>query len=185
MGAPAIYHYDPDTGELIGEGSADPDPVATVRAGEPRYFGPPAQATSDPPPAPQEGFARCYRDGAWLQIEDRRGDTVYDTRTGLEVEPHKIPLGPLPAGMTRSARPSELHVWQDGAWIEDAARKAQAEMAQAEAALFETDRASIASIRQALIALGEGRSVPADALAALKAFEADAAPHRAKIDAKT
>lgn len=83
--------------------------------------------------------------------------------------------------MTLEPRPSALHVWKDGGWFEDEARRKQAETAQAQAALFETDRASIAAMRKALIELGEGRAVPADALAELKAREPLADSHREKV----
>lgn len=46
--------------------------------------------------------------------EDHRG-TTFDTRTGAAVEWRE--LGPLPAYLTKEARPSALHHWQQGAWV--------------------------------------------------------------------
>lgn len=48
------------------------------------------------------------------QIEDQRG-TAYDTRTGAAVEWRE--LGPLPEHLTKKARPSDSHHWQQDAWI--------------------------------------------------------------------
>ncbi len=48
------------------------------------------------------------------QAEDHRG-TAFDTSTGAAVEWRE--LGPLPKHLTKEARPSTLHHWQQGGWV--------------------------------------------------------------------
>jgi len=58
-----IYHYNPQSGELMGSGLADPDPLA---AGNWLI---PANATTITPPAAEEGKARVFSEGAWTQVD--------------------------------------------------------------------------------------------------------------------
>lgn len=109
--APVIYHYHPQTGELLGTGLADPDPMIVDNWLVPGF------STLDAPPAPIEGKVACRIEHTqWEQLEDNRG-TIYSTDSGQPRE-HAV-LGPLPDGFTVSPRPSEHHVWQDEAWAFD------------------------------------------------------------------
>lgn len=74
-----IFHYSPATGEFLGSGVADPDPV---RIGEWLI---PAFATGVTPPEPEASMARVWRDGAWRQVPDHRGETWYRGREPVEV----------------------------------------------------------------------------------------------------
>jgi ABC-type cobalt transport system substrate-binding protein len=84
-----IYHYHPATGELMGHGIAEPDPLV---GGE---FLVPAHATVSPPPAAVVGKARCWRNGVWQQVEDNRG-VIYSVADGSARDWSE--LGPVPAG---------------------------------------------------------------------------------------
>lgn len=67
-----IYHYHPTTGELLGMGLADPDPLT------PDNWLVPAHATTVEPPASESGKARVFGNGEWTQIVDHRGETWWD-----------------------------------------------------------------------------------------------------------
>lgn len=67
-----IFHHHPLTGELLGSGVADPDPL------EEGAWLLPANATTISPPASEEGKARVFSQGTWVQIDDHRGETWWD-----------------------------------------------------------------------------------------------------------
>jgi hypothetical protein len=54
-----IYHYHPETGALLGEGTADPSPL------EPGKWLIPAHATTATPPTAQDGEQALWTNGAW------------------------------------------------------------------------------------------------------------------------
>jgi hypothetical protein len=54
-----IYHYDENTGELLGLGEAQPDPLEPGRWLVPRW------ATDIKPPAKRKGKLRCFTGTAW------------------------------------------------------------------------------------------------------------------------
>lgn len=56
-----IHHYNPETGEYLGEGRADESPL------EPGVFLIPAHATEIAPPKAQAGKVRAFEGGAWVQ----------------------------------------------------------------------------------------------------------------------
>lgn len=64
-----IYHYSSQTGEFLGQGSADPDPM---NEGE---FLHPAFSTTTAPPEAEDGKARTWTGSAWEQVADHRGQT--------------------------------------------------------------------------------------------------------------
>lgn len=64
-----IWHYDRVTGELLGAGIADPNPV---ESGEWLL---PAHSTATAPPAPQTGTAHVFAGAAWSSVADHRGET--------------------------------------------------------------------------------------------------------------
>ena len=108
---PTLYLFDVETGEYRGTKPARMSPL------EPDVPLIPRAATLVAPPEPVPGYARCWRDGEWVLIEDHRGQTVYSTEDGREIVIKE--LGPLPENVTTQPRPSERHVWQDGAWKEE------------------------------------------------------------------
>lgn len=66
-----IWHYDPQTGELIGSSLAHESPL------EPGVFLIPAWATSTAPPSPGARQAAVFRDDTWSIEPDYRGETWY------------------------------------------------------------------------------------------------------------
>lgn len=104
-----IYHYDRSTGEYIGQGVADLDPLE----GKPMV---PAHATVDVPPPVRKGFANVYNAGVWVQVPDNRGK-IYDTLTG-EGEIWQR-LGAIPPDKTALAPPSSDYSWNGKAWVLD------------------------------------------------------------------
>ena len=70
-----FHGYDPATGEYQGPvvGQAN----ALIESG-------PASSTDQAPPAAKAGMAACWREGAWVQVEDHRGETVYGGDDGRQ-----------------------------------------------------------------------------------------------------
>lgn len=59
-----IYHYHPETGELVGSSDADESPL------EPGVFLIPAHAAEDAPPAFDAKVQQCFREGAAWVLRD-------------------------------------------------------------------------------------------------------------------
>lgn len=112
MTAQIIYHADPLTGEYLGSGLSDADPLQ-----EGNWLIP-AHAYLDAPPAIPAGYTarRIVGGSGWDLVEDHRG-TVYRTDTGGAVEHNE--LGPLPADVTSAPKPSPEHTWTGSAWAFD------------------------------------------------------------------
>ena len=91
-----IYNYHPLTGEFIRETTAKLDPIE----GKPLI---PAYATEVAPPTNEAGNALIYIDGAWTQVEDKRG-TVYWLADRTEYV-HEV-LGGLPANALLTQPPA-------------------------------------------------------------------------------
>lgn len=65
-----IYNYHPESGEFLGASEADPDPM------NPGGFLIPGSATTVEPPDPTaDRRVLAWRDDAWIEIEDHRGET--------------------------------------------------------------------------------------------------------------
>ncbi|NJL06852.1 MAG: hypothetical protein HC900_00250 [Methylacidiphilales bacterium] len=93
-----IWHYDRETGELLGAGAADPDPE---RAG--RWLHPAFSTTTAPPPK-EPGRARVWAGEEWAQVADHRGETWWRSRGEPVVIGH---LGdPAEAGLTPDEPPA-------------------------------------------------------------------------------
>ncbi len=74
----------------------------------------PAGCIDAEPPTVKDGFVAMWESGKWNHVKDHRGQSVYDTNTGLE---HIIDeLGEIPAQYTLMPRPDKYHVWIDGLW---------------------------------------------------------------------
>lgn len=63
-----IWSYSPDTGEILGESTADPNPL------EPGEFLFPAFSTTVEPPAREEGRTPVFNGTGWQQMKDHRGE---------------------------------------------------------------------------------------------------------------
>lgn len=93
-----IYHYHPQTGELLGAGEADASPL------EPDTFIVPAHATDVEPPAVSANEAAVFTSGAWQVVADFRGKVLFDAAGN----PVKIEsLGDVPANLS-SAVPAPI-----------------------------------------------------------------------------
>ena len=65
-------------------------------------------------PIHRDGFWPCETDGQWQYLPDYRGKTAYRTDNG---QPETVQtVGELPAHLTLTAPPSELHQWNGKAW---------------------------------------------------------------------
>lgn len=99
-----IYHYHPVTGEFLGAGKADRDPL------EPANWLVPANATTTPPPAVPAETAAVYEAGTWSLLESHKGKTVYHKQT--KAERQITELGPIPNNETKLA-PGPDDVWDE------------------------------------------------------------------------
>ncbi|MFP2768337.1 DUF4376 domain-containing protein [Oceanisphaera sp. KMM 10153] len=107
-----IYHYHPTTGEYLGSGKADLDPLQHDN------WLVPAFATNSTPPAVTDNHAPVYANGTWSLIEDHRGKTVYDKQTRQQQDVTE--LGPLADSVTELA-PGHDDVWGIDGWQLDPA----------------------------------------------------------------
>lgn len=117
-----IYHVHPVTGELLGAGKADPNPL------EPGEWLIPAHAFTDEPPAAEKQKAIVRTPAGWSLVPDFRG-AIYSTATGEES--HCEELGEPPEGFTHLPWPGLDYYWQGDAWgIDEAARLKRNEQAE-------------------------------------------------------
>lgn len=137
-----IYHYDRDTGEYKGKGKADPSPL------EKQIWLIPAFSTTTPPPATVTGYARCYIDGKWTQIEDHRGATVYSKADASKMEMKG--LGPIPDSHTNLSPACPFPQWSEVTWVTDSQQEKAAQIAQKTVDLAASDQ-SMARITEDLI----------------------------------
>jgi len=137
-----IYHYDRDTGEYKGKGKADPSPL------EKQIWLIPAFSTTNPPPATVTGYARCYIDGKWTQIEDHRGATVYSKADASKMEMKG--LGPIPDSHTNLSPACPFPQWSEVTWVTDSQQEKAAQIAQKTVDLAASDQ-NMAHITEDLI----------------------------------
>lgn len=83
-----VYSYDQQSGVATGSYSAQ------IITGS----GIPGNTTLTPPPTAPEGHAAVFQNGAWETVEDHRGTTVWDSKTGAQTVINQ--LGPLPENVT-------------------------------------------------------------------------------------
>lgn len=102
-----IYQQDP-AGALIGPVELPVVPGAGLLI--PSGFVQIDEQLTEPAP----GKAWIIDGESVTQVEDHRG-TAYDTNTGAAQE--WLELGTLPEHLTKVARPSASHHWQQGAWV--------------------------------------------------------------------
>lgn len=108
-----LYHYHPETGELIGQSAADRSPL------EPDIWLIPAHATDQPPPKPKARQVAVFRDGRWQLSPDWRATALWSTEDGAAVSITEIGLTPADVHATEKPRPSAAHRWLNGQWQED------------------------------------------------------------------
>ena len=118
-----IYHYHPETGELLGTGGADENPLDAENPLVPAF------ATPTAPPAPGHGEVAVYRDadhrapfnwpeGSWASVPDFREVPLFNTSDGslYTLGEQFDGLGHLPPAVTALPRPSAAHVWGGQSW---------------------------------------------------------------------
>ena len=71
-----IFHFAPDTGEYLGSGEAQLDPLESKIAGQPVYLLPAHATRAEPPEAGHKQLA-CWDGEAWRLVPDRRGETYW------------------------------------------------------------------------------------------------------------
>lgn len=118
-----IYHYHPQTGELLDTSEADPSPL------EPGVFLVPAFATQTAPPTVPDGQIAIHLNGAWALVPDWHGETKtvygYSPTTGEftgEKQAAYIAYGVLEKldDTTETAPPSapnKIACFENGAWV--------------------------------------------------------------------
>lgn len=138
-----VYNLRADTAEFIGAGQA------YIAA----HTGLPANCTTVAPPAVPDNKAAVYDAvaGTWSLVDDYRGQTVYDTTTGLaEIV---IDLGSLATRVTLTAPTAAWQKWDGTAWVTDADAEKAAQVAEAssnKASLMSTATAAIAPLQDAV-----------------------------------
>jgi len=95
-----IWHYRPITGELVGPGVADPDPM------DPGKWAIPGFATVvEPPGAIPEGYVAVFANGSWALVEDHRGEQWYRQNGDLYEIVSIAELGPIPSDLIEAPPP--------------------------------------------------------------------------------
>lgn len=131
-----VYHFDPDTGELLGS-----SPIYTGPAGDEQVV---AFATLTPPPEAAQGYVAVVTAGSltrdyacsWSLVRDWRDVELYRTADGTPVRGGAPELGGwsglgvLPATVTDVQRPSPSHLWSGDAWLFDLAAAKAAKLAE-------------------------------------------------------
>ena len=104
-----VYQLDAD-GFYLYQTVADADPM------QPENWLMPAGCIDVAPPESKQGFAAQWQPEkhTWQYLPDYRGQTAYHTQTR---QPETVDtIGELPAHLTLTAPPSELHQWNGKAW---------------------------------------------------------------------
>ena len=120
-----IYNYDSKSGEYICESTADESPL------EPSVYLIPAHATVEVPPQAGTGQVARYQDNGWHVVDDVRGDW-------WQYDGTHVPITDLDAdvsGMTSTAPPDAVSVFDGRAWVLDATKASAAARATADAAV--------------------------------------------------
>ncbi|MFM5853055.1 tail fiber assembly protein [Aeromonas veronii] len=108
-----VYVASPQTGEYI----ASQDVWISIGTGLS------AGAYLDEPMAAEPGKAIVRQDGAWVAVDDYRGQTAYNKQTRQDIMIDT--LGPLPSTLTLIPPSSQFDVWDEqlGGWIKDDAQE--------------------------------------------------------------
>ncbi|MBO1853967.1 tail fiber assembly protein [Burkholderia cenocepacia] len=105
--------YDNLTGQYIVSFLADVDPMNSSR------YLVPAFCTLDPLPERAPRTWPFWRNDKWEMLPDYRGVRLYRTESGALAEITVAGVTPDEAGLTEVPRPSDAHVWRNGAWTID------------------------------------------------------------------
>ncbi|UTV53955.1 tail fiber assembly protein [Burkholderia arboris] len=105
--------YDSLTGQYVVSFLADVDPMNPTR------YLVPAFCTFEPLPERAPRTWPFWRDEKWDMLPDYRGVRLYRTESGAAAEITVAGVTPDDAGLTEDPRPSDAHVWREGAWVVD------------------------------------------------------------------
>ncbi|WP_333986682.1 tail fiber assembly protein [Burkholderia cepacia] len=105
--------YDSLTGQYIVSFLADVDPMNSSR------YLVPAFCTLEPLPERAPRTWPFWRDEKWEMLPDYRGVRLYRTESGAAAEITAAGVTPDDAGLTEKPRPTDTHVWREGAWVVD------------------------------------------------------------------
>ena len=127
-----IHNYHPITGELLGNGLADENPMAQDDPIVPGY------ATPSAPPVAGERRVALYLgvdrrppqnwpDGEWTLAPDYRSEPLFRVADGspFVLGDEYSGLGDLPPFLTDEPRPSTAHKWVADEWVLDVALEAE------------------------------------------------------------
>lgn len=108
-----IYHYHPDTGELLGE-----EEVTIIH--DEKII--PAYATETVPPSAKAGFVAVFdeQQTQWTSVKDLRGTRIWNVNT--KEESIVDYLGKLQKEHT-SKEPKEFDEWNGSKWVENSQEK--------------------------------------------------------------
>ncbi|MCH5360212.1 tail fiber assembly protein [Escherichia fergusonii] len=104
-----VFNLLDGTNEFIGESDAYIPP----------HTGLPANSTDIAPPDIPAGYAAVFNadEMKWHLIEDHRGKTVYETKTGAAI--YISELGALPPDVTAISPDGENQKWNGTSWVKD------------------------------------------------------------------
>ena len=111
-----IYHYDPDTKELLGESEASLDPLETQQQGK-DVFLIPANATDKKPPTIGVNQQATFDGSKWNLVKDFRGEKYYltdGTEMIIENLDEEIPVDAPTVGPVGMFKPE----WDGSKWVE-------------------------------------------------------------------
>lgn len=106
-GVMTVYNYDSENGLYIGA------TVERLTEG----VGIPANSTSIAPPSERSAKVRVYSESGWQQVDDHRGELVYNIADGKTVEV-RLP-GDYPDGTTPLRPATPFDFWNGKSWQTD------------------------------------------------------------------
>ncbi len=117
-----VFNLLDGTNEFIGESDAYIPP----------HTGLPANSTDIAPPDIPVGFAAVFNadEMKWDLVEDHRGKTVYETKTGAAI--YISELGSLPSDVTTISPTGNYQKWNGNAWVDDESAERDALVREAE-----------------------------------------------------
>ncbi|MCG0458565.1 tail fiber assembly protein [Enterobacter cloacae complex sp. ECC445] len=114
------FYYDPDTGEYTGWSDEYINTGVSM----------PGHSTDIDPGDGVAGQVAVFKNGAWSQEEDNRGEIVYSTTDGM---PSTIDyIGPVHVGYTTTAPSGPYDKWDGEKWVTDANAEHAADVAAAD-----------------------------------------------------
>lgn len=114
------YYYDPNIGEYTGWS----DEYINIGVSMPGH------STDIDPGDEVAGQVAVFKNGAWGQEEDHRGEIVYSTTGGMPFTINYI--GPVRDGYTTTMPSGPYDKWDGKAWVKDEAAEKSAQLRDAE-----------------------------------------------------